>query len=121
MKTILLQQHHDTDAPSLAACGAWSVSCAPCEEFSTVSTLVRDGRIGRSEARGEDPVAGARLWRRIISRADKGYTARGEWAFPLAGVLAGYVRQQPGGATILPPVTITSPATATAVIRHSIC
>ena len=64
--------------------GAWSGSCAPCKEFNTVSTLVRDGRIGRSEARERIRSLVPSLAAYYQQSGQKIYR-RGEWAFPLAG------------------------------------
>jgi hypothetical protein len=63
---------------------AWSATCAPCEEFSTVNTLVRDGRIGKDAARekirGLVPALAA-----YYQQSGAKMYSRGEWAFPLEG------------------------------------
>jgi len=63
---------------------AWSGSCAPCEEFSTVSTMVRDGLISRSEARDRIRALVPAL---AAYYRQESHTAfpRGEWVFPVEG------------------------------------
>jgi len=64
--------------------GAWCASCAPCDEFSTVSTLVRDGGIGRNEARERIRSLVPALAAYYRQEGRKVYT-KGEWVFPVAG------------------------------------
>jgi len=63
---------------------AWSGSCAPCEEFSTVNTMVRDGLIGRNEAGDRIRALVPALAAYYREGGHKEYP-RGEWVFPVAG------------------------------------
>jgi len=70
--------------PPHAPASAGSEPCQPCEEFDRLTTLVRDGKISRSEACSKVSILFPAIGDFYRRHGGKDFTER-EWGFPLRG------------------------------------